>query len=91
MKQHKCQKCGRFAKGHPKPLGDDCTMPQMSENEIEAQKIVELQETENGVAAFTLDLQRGLDRLFGITTQKVASGRETVVTLYTNRKEKEAH
>ena len=39
----KCSKCGRFTKGHPKPLGDLCTLPPMTQDEIDAMKIVEAQ------------------------------------------------
>ena len=37
----KCSKCGRFAKGHPKPRGDDCQLLQMSETEMEAMQLIE--------------------------------------------------
>ena len=40
----KCSKCNRDAKGHTKPLGDECKMPPMSDVEIEAMRIVDEQE-----------------------------------------------
>ena len=40
----KCSKCNRPSKGHNKPLGDDCTMPEMSDLEKDALQIIETQE-----------------------------------------------
>lgn len=37
----KCSKCYRPAKGHQKPLGDECTLPEMTELEKEAVSIIE--------------------------------------------------
>ena len=39
----KCSTCGRFAKGHAKPLGDGCQLPPMTELELEAMQSVEAQ------------------------------------------------
>ena len=37
----KCSKCGRCTKGHPKLLGDDCQLLEMSETEIETMQLIE--------------------------------------------------
>ena len=37
----KCSKCGRDTKGHSKPLGEDCKLPQMSDLEVEAMKLAD--------------------------------------------------
>ena len=36
----KCSKCGRLAKGHPKPLGDDCQLIEMAETEMEGMQLI---------------------------------------------------
>ena len=43
MKPHKCSKCGRLTKGHSKPIGEECQLPDMSDSEIEAMDILDNQ------------------------------------------------
>ena len=52
----KCSKCGRDAKGHGKPLGEDCQMPEMSESEIEAMTIVDGQAEKPGADGNNKDM-----------------------------------